>query len=197
MAGLLTLTISEKSELNPTMSWMPNPITMLFTLGVDADLSAQATRIDTLNFYYNVNDIAYKEKPCAVGPNGYYLDEHLPGSLLINSDLKLREWLTGQILYVPTGATQLDVSKGKAVSHTVRFQIVSSGDITPSWKLTHTTVNSGGKLLSGRRDRTHELSLTFGPADKEAKTLVGLAETEFQAQQFGASLSSRLMNVVP
>jgi hypothetical protein len=67
MAGLLTLTISEKSELNLTMSWMPNPITMLFTLGVDADLSAQATRIDTLNFYYNVSDIAYRENPALLG----------------------------------------------------------------------------------------------------------------------------------
>ncbi|MGA7265335.1 MAG: hypothetical protein WA709_21655 [Stellaceae bacterium] len=196
MAGLLTLTIAEKSELNPTVSWFPNPVTMLFSLGVGLDLSAEATRTDTLNFYYNVRDLAYKEKPCPVGPNGYHLDEHLPGSLLINSDLKLREWLTGQILYVATGATQLDVSKDKAVSHTISFEIISSADITPVWKLTHATVNSGGKLLSGRRDRTHELALTFGPANKEATTLAGLAQTEFQAQQFGASLSSRLRNLL-
>jgi hypothetical protein len=193
MAGLLTVTIAEKSELNPTLLWFPNPVTMLFTLGVGADLSAEATRIETLNFYYNVSDLK-KEKPCPVGPEGYHLDEHVPGSLLINSDLKLREWLTGQVLYVTTGATQLNL--GKAVSHTVRFEIVSSGDITPVWKLTHATVNSGGRLLSARRDRTHELALTFGPANKETRTLVGVAQTEFQAQQFGASLSSRLRNLL-
>ena len=197
MSGLLTLTIAESTEFNPTVSGTPNPMTMFFTLMGGIDLSAQATRINTLNFYYNVSDLAYKEKPCPVGPDGYYIDEHLPGSLLINSDLKLREWLTGQLLYVATGATQLDISDGKAVSQTIRFQIMSSGNVNPVWKLTNALVNSNGKLLSGSRNRTHELALTFGPANTKAKTLVGNAQTEFQAQQFGSSLSSRLLNFLP
>jgi hypothetical protein len=198
MSGLLTLTIAESSEFNPTVSGIPNPATMFLTLMGGIDLSATATRINTLNFYYNVSDIAYKESPCSVGPNGYdVVDEHLPGSLLINSDLKLREWLTGQLLYVATGATQLDISQGKAVSQTIRFQIVSSGNFNPVWKLTNALVNSNGKLLSGSRNRTHELALTFGPANKQAKTLVGNAQTEFQAQQFGSSLSSRLLTLLP
>lgn len=199
MSGLLTLTTAESTEFNPTVTGIPNPMTMFFTLMGGIDLSAQATRINTLNFYYNVSDLTYKEKPCPVGPNGDYIevDEHLPGSLLINSDLKLREWLTGQLLYVTTEATRLDISKGKAVSQAIRFQIISSGNVNPVWKLSNALVNSSGKLLSGSRNRTHELALTFGPADKEAKTLVGNAQTEFQAQQFGSSLSSRLLNFLP
>jgi len=64
--GLLTLTIRERTEANPTVNWTPNPVTALFTLAGGLDLSSEATRVEKLIFYYNVSDLAYKETACAV-----------------------------------------------------------------------------------------------------------------------------------
>lgn len=88
MQAALTLTVAEKTEVNPTGTWTSNPITLFFTLGGGVDASSEATRIDTLNFYYTVRAL-YAEPPC--NPNA--ASPHPVGSLLIQSDLKLREWL--------------------------------------------------------------------------------------------------------
>jgi predicted RNA-binding Zn ribbon-like protein len=47
----LTLTIEEKSELNPTALWTPNTIFSLFRA---ADVSADATRTDTINSFHTI-----------------------------------------------------------------------------------------------------------------------------------------------
>lgn len=197
VAGLLKLIIIEKSTTNPSVMWTPNPVTKLFSLFSDLNLSAQATQVQTLNFFYSVADLAYREAPCAV-VNGEYaqVGPHPAGSLMINSDLKVREWLAGQVLLVGTGAAQLSLQKD-ALTYQVDFQIVSSVDINPIWHLTRISVNSSGTLLSGRRDRTNSLILTFGPADLFAKALVGVAADQFRAEQIGSSIDSRLINLLP
>jgi hypothetical protein len=190
--GALTLMITEKSETNPTATWIPNPITALFTLAGGADVSSAATRTDVLNFYYNVSDLAYKETPCTYPYSG----NHPLGSLLINSDLGLREWLESVVLAVATGSTQL-LQQKDGITQTVKFQVVSRADITPIWKLTRFSVNSKGTFLSATRDRLHELLLTFGPVNKETKTLVGPAAGQFFAGQIGGAISNRLNNLLP
>lgn len=197
IAGLIKLTIVEKSNTNPTVTWTPNPVTKLFSLFADLNLSAQATRVQALNFFYGISDLAYKEAPCAV-VNGEYTEvgPHPLGSLMINSDLKIRDWLAGEVLLVGTGAAQMPLQKD-ALTYEVDFQVVSSADINPIWKLTRVSVNGSGTLLSGRRDRTNSLILTFGPADLFAKTLIGVAAGQFFAEQIGSAINSRLINVLP
>jgi hypothetical protein len=58
-------------------------------------------------------------------------------------------------------------------------------------------INASAKLLSGMRDRLHQLLLTLGPVDKEKKTLVGPAAGQFFAGQIGAAISSRVTVVAP
>ena len=55
--------------------------------------------------------------------------------------------------------------KSNVLSHEVKFEIVSSGNATPGWKLKQVTVNQSGNLFSISRDRIQDLIVTFGPAD--------------------------------
>ncbi len=45
------------------------------------------------------------------------------------------------------------VGKSQGLTHQVTFQVVSSGSLTPSWKLVRATINPTGTLASTSRDR--------------------------------------------
>lgn len=187
----LTLTIDEKTSINPTAIWTPpNPATALFTLAGGVSASADATRIDTLNFYHTVKDL-YRLGPCPAGDNAAAPMK----SLLIQGDLKLRQWLVSHVLAAGTGEitapTGIDTPlKQDALSHEVRFLVATSGNINPAWTFVHVNVNPAGPLLSTSRDRTHDLLLTFGPVDPSSKRLASVAAGTFQASQIGVYMRS-------
>jgi hypothetical protein len=180
----LTLTVEEKSTLNPTVVWMPpSPVTSVFTLSGTGTLSADATRTDKLNFYYTIPQLLARHH-CTPG-----IQHGSAPSLLIQSDLKTLEWL--QDYYQTVLTREIDASnsavdsfKQNVLSHEVKFEIVSSGGITPAWKLVRATVDQSGTLFSASRDRTHDLTLTFGPGN--ANGLTGqAAQAAFQASLIG------------
>lgn len=100
---------------------------------------------------------------------------------------------TGEITTASTPETPLEKN---ALSHDVKFEVVTSGNITPAWKLVQASVNQGGTFFSARRDRTHELLVTFGPSDPAAKSLLGPASQEFLAAQIGIAISNRVINAL-
>ena len=55
--------------------------------------------------------------------------------------------------------------KTDAISYEIKFVIVSSGNITPSWKLVQVSANASGTFFSAGRTRTHDLIITIGPDD--------------------------------
>jgi hypothetical protein len=67
------------------------------------------------------------------------------------------------------GATKADTSGGGAtkadtISYEIKFVIVSSGNVTPTWKLVRVSANTGSSPLFGlNRTRTHDLIITIGP----------------------------------
>jgi hypothetical protein len=120
-------------------------------------------------------------------------------SPLIQSDLKLGEWLNYQALPVATGEVGLPTSdsgvfKQNVLSHEVKFEIITSGGVTPAWKLVRATVNQTGTLLSATRDRTHDLLITFGPGTSSG--LVGQAASTHQASEIGLSVANNLKGSV-
>jgi hypothetical protein len=162
----ISLTVDEKSTLSPSGSWSPMKV---FFLGLGATASSEATRIETLNYYYLIKDlINAKEASC---PSR--IEDAAIGSLLIESDLKLTEWLSAVVLGQGTGeisfpqpppATAQSVPTAKnSFTHEVKFEIFTSGNITPMWKLALSTINPTGIFFSTSRDRTHDLLITFGP----------------------------------
>jgi hypothetical protein len=207
----LTLTIDEKTSLNPgavfntpmmpTKTWFPwgisVPGTQSYSLGLGGKFSSNATRIDKINSFYTVADLLL-ENP----ENRSCASSDMPGSyLMVQSDLKLKEWLnaavtpglTGEIDFPekPGGPTSKDV-----ISHQVKFVIDTSGDVTPTWRLVRITANGAGPLFNADRTRTQDLTITFGPTEQKRKDMPAGPTTPAQnahlASQIGLSVANNL-----
>ena len=77
----------------------------------------------------------------------------------------------------PVGATGQDL-----FTQEIKFIIVSTGNITPTWKLIQLSANSGnGSFFSTGRTRTHDLLITIGPPT--ARTV-----NDFLASQIGQAV---------
>ncbi|HKH81891.1 MAG TPA: hypothetical protein VKA03_09880 [Methylovirgula sp.] len=83
--------------------------------------------------------------------------------------MKLNEWLFDSVTVGDTGEVNYGTDtttgpfKQNVLSHEVKFEILSSGNATPGWKLTRVSINQTGTFLSASRDRTNDLIITFGP----------------------------------
>jgi hypothetical protein len=175
----LVLQVEEKTTLDPTMMLTPPmPKTSVFTLGATALQTADATRIDKVNFYYTIKELYLgRGRKCIRDENP------TPGSFLVQSDLKLSEWLHSYVDSIATGQVGTFGSasgpyKQNVLSHEVKFEAISTGSVTPAWKLVRVAFDQTGSLLAGTRDRTHDLIVTFGPLDKTQKGsfLIPIAE---------------------
>lgn len=192
----LTLTVEEKTSLNPTVLWSPlSPVTSVFTLAGGGTLSSDATRIDKLGYLYTVREL-YALRNC---PRDRIVENSKApvGSLLIQSDLKLREWLFDQIFNVGTGEYAVPTAittplKQNVISHEVKFEVISTGTLNPAWKLTRVALNQSSTLFSTTRDRTHDLVITFGPIDPATKGLTGAAAAEYLASRIGGAIGDNV-----
>jgi hypothetical protein len=174
----VNLTVVERSSINPTLLFTPPTVpTRTFTLGSGLTGSAEATRLQKTNVFFTLKElyrpsyfnVRTTDRGCR-DPSG---NKH--GSLLVDSDLKLNSLLEGRIgatilgSAASPGSQNIFVGQKNVLSQTVSFKIVTSGGITPTWKLVRATYNPTGTFLSAGRDRTHELVFTFGPLDKSTK----------------------------
>lgn len=185
----LTLRTRENSTLNPLGVWTPSNLAS-FTLGASGTLSSEAIRTNILNFYYAVPDLRARG-PCKTGVQ----PDNTVGSLLIQSDLKFGDWLFDQVTTAVTGETDAPVSptgplKQNVLSHEVSFEVVSTGGITPAWKLTEANFNQSGTFLQATRDRTHSLLITMGPGDPAG--LKGAAKDAHLAATIGLAVQNHL-----
>jgi hypothetical protein len=166
----LTLTLEEKSTLAPNLIWMPpSPASAVFTLGAGGGGTADATRTDKMSFYYLIPALR-QEQPCTSG-----VQQGNETSLLVENDLKLNEWLRAYLSTIGTqqgtAPTTADgVLKDTVLTHDIKFDITSTGNITPAWKLTRVSINPSGTFFSTSRDRTHDMSIVLGPGDKTGFT---------------------------
>ena len=156
----LTLINDEQGTIAPSVSWSPpSPPSSLFTLGAGVNFSSDATRTNKINAYYLVSDLEKARCSEAARPNGAYL---------LQSDLKLSEWLFDAVSASMTNTVNFKTTtlavKENVLQHEVKFNIVTSGTLNPSWKLTRVVVNPTGNMLSVNRTRTHDLLITLGPA---------------------------------
>jgi len=189
----ITLTVEEKTIVSPNVVGMPpSPITSVFTISGTATGSSDATRTEKVNFFYTVKEL-YKRGLCTTGeqPN-----TGAP-SLLIQNDLKIGDWLFDQLPVAGTHEATFpgsagNVFKQNVLSHETKFEVVTSGGVTPAWKLVRATVNQTGSFFSASRDRTSDLVVTFGPLDPKQnnKALIPQAENLHFVQQLGLASST-------
>jgi hypothetical protein len=146
----------------------------IFSLLGGANLLSDATRIEELDYYYTVRELQ-NQGPCSADAMRENASNYPAGSLLIYSDLKLAEWLSSVVLPKLTGDFPITDPANRnaknALTHHVTFKIVTSGNITPSWKLVHATINPIPPLFMASRTRTHDLLITLGP-NVENKNLI-------------------------
>ena len=185
----LTLALDEKSSVAPNGIFAPvSPLTSVFTLSGGLSASADASRVDKVNYYYKVKDLY-------LGPHGKCVRDTNPNtpreSLLIQSDLKLRQWLFSMTNGSASGVIT-SVGKQNVLSHEVTFDIMTNGNITPAWKLLRGSVNQGGTFLTASRDRKHDLTVTFGPVDKTQTALIPVAEAAHNTSLLVSGIKSAL-----
>jgi hypothetical protein len=162
-----------------------------FTLGFGGTLSSTATRIDKFNPQYS---IAFLSKPktkdsvCDPANDPFVrIGWNTPSSspFIIESHLGIKDWLLGALVVndllpsdVPPskspkpksapsgdgGSSGGGATKADTISYEIKFVIVSSGNVTPTWKLVRVSANTGSSPLFGlNRTRTHDLIITIGP----------------------------------
>jgi hypothetical protein len=163
----LTLTYDETGALAPGALGTPAPLIGVFSIGGGLNLSSEAVRTETLNSYFLVSDLNKKRCSPEALPNGPFL---------LQSDLKLSEWLndvyaTSLMQTVNFNESVAAASNNNVVQHEVKFIITTSGTLNPSWKISTVTVNPSGNLLSLGRVRTNDLLITLGPAQQAVLAL--------------------------
>jgi hypothetical protein len=162
----LNISVVEKSGLAPSVNWLPpSPSDAIFNLDAAIGLSSEATRVEKVGSYYTVGELVAR---------GYCDQKSRPGGLyLMQSDLKLREWLLYNVMLEGTGEIRFPRNanegpfKQDVLSHELKFEVISNASVTPGWKLSRVAINQSGPFFTAGRTRTHDLLITMGPIDKD------------------------------
>jgi hypothetical protein len=172
----LTLQVDGVSELNPGVTAI-NPLrgAEVFNLNLGGTLSSTATRTDKFDPYWTIAHLMLADTPrsvCSEGnedPFGAYGVRTAKSSPLIRSDLGIKDWLVGamavNLALNPPGNEGIEAEhkKDDAVTYEIKFVIVSSGEVTPIWKLLRVTANNRVPFFKTGRTRSHDLIITIGP----------------------------------
>lgn len=232
----LTLTVEEKTGLNPGIAFTP-PLApaittftspkvtvttpQTFSLSLGGNFSATASRKETLSWYIDFKKFTDQAslKRARVERNRLYHAARETGAspypewcnqgngALIQSDLKLREWLYAATLptFVRGGAIgdfsesirlAADKAKKDVISHEITFAIVYGGSITPSWKLLRVSGNQGAlPFLNLQRSPTQNLIITLGQATPTGVSNTAQATT--LASQIGQAVATAIRATPP
>jgi len=170
--GLVTLklTVQDQSALSPNAAFL-TPFGLKgvdsFSLGIGGSGSANATRTETMSYNYNNGEL-WKEAVKDVRA-GITDCQGFQQGVFISSDLKI-----GQFIYdkaVVAGASGPEAKPFSALQFEISFLASFSGNVTPTWKFTRTTVNGSGNLLSATRSDTNDVTITLGPLNNDTKAL--------------------------
>jgi hypothetical protein len=203
----LTLTVEEFSALNPGASLItpmipanprfpgdftnpvitvPTPQSYMFGLG--GTLSSDATRTDKFTSFYLIKNLQVDSPDC------HDLDPaNFDGSsLLLQSNLGIYNWLQNAV-QIRASRGVSEKSSDEVLSYDVKFEVVSSGNVTPTWNLVRVATSSA-PLFNTKRDRTHEMLISFGPAPDGQPS--PLATNDALAQQIGSAVGTAVRNAL-
>jgi hypothetical protein len=198
------LTVDEKSQLNPGLSWK-NPLGPTGTfqsISGGVQTSAEARRAETGAVTYSFADLL-KEAPitsCA-DQNGF----------LIHSNLRIAEFISNKIFItrvpgtVPKNPVSVDSSKPQvlnAFSDEITFTVMYGGSITPSWTFVRLSVNPTSPLFGVNRSKIQYVTITLAPlASPSSPTTAAIIAPEGQlidnANLTGHAVASALLNITP
>jgi hypothetical protein len=208
----ITLTVEEATALNPSLS-LNNPLAphntifpggivvpgpQSFSLGLGGTLSTDATRYDKYTFFYKVKDLETYNDACQKPetPGSVAPEDFQGSSLLLESDLGMQPWLE-KVWGIRTGIGVSGKNAQEVLTYDVKFEIISSGNVNPAWKLTPVSTATGSlPLFSAKRDRTHEMLLTLGPLSSDKSQPSTLSANDALAAQIGSAVGIAVKNAL-
>jgi len=194
----LQITVDESTGLNPGAT-LTNPLAPVssfgssvaqsFKLSLGGTFSTEANRQDKFTYYYLVKDLEGKQPACDY-PREY------GSSFLLDDNLEIQRWLANA-MNMRTSLQTSEVSQQKVATYDIKFIVTTNVGVTPAWTLLRVTASNGTPNFLGlNRNRTHELILTFGPAQSggpggKAQPSPIVANDAI-AQQIGAAVANAL-----
>ena len=152
----LTLTVDEKTSLNPGLSLTKILSDGTINLALGGTFTTDATRVLTLSWFLVFRDLL-REKP----------DTHdcaLLGPYPIYGNLKIKEGLYSGAFSASTMGTVSDPFKSggplDVIEHHVTFEVDFIGNATPSFKFVNVSANTDGTFLTASRTRKDDLLIT-------------------------------------
>ncbi|UFS78373.1 hypothetical protein LPB73_13760 [Tardiphaga sp. 37S4] len=200
----MTLTIAESSAVTPNLTYnrtltdgMESGVSIgrNWGIGLSGELSSTATRTDTTYSYWGVANIAgpgKNKKMCDV--EDWPIEQNV-SSLFVKSDLGIERFLrdhvkAADLLYSSKPRGDKKPEKVDVYSYDLKFVVVSSGGVSPQFKLIPLS-GGGTPILNVNRTRTHELLLTFGPTGPNGFTPSDISFSQHLTNQLNSSLGRR------
>jgi len=174
----LVLTVDEKAAVAPGLT-VNNPmknIISTFSSGgnvpsqqnatqtVGGSLSSDATRAETVSFFYPFTDLIAEHDRIVAARNA----PESPcsgGGALVDGDLRIADFMRAKVLMSRVPGTLIRKS-GQSPFDTLTYHITfieaATGTFTPAWKLERLTISPTPPLLNGSRTRTDDLTITMG-----------------------------------
>jgi hypothetical protein len=187
----LKLTAEDQSGLTPNASFLTPFVNAAesFTLGIGGSGTAHATRVETIQFSYsNAELLAEAYKDLHAGLPSCQGFQH---GIMIDSDLKIGQFIYDKAVIAGAAGEATSKSLTTAPFSQLQFELTFTaslgGNITPTWKFTRTTVNSG-TLFSATRTNTDYVVITLGAPTADTKALHNAAVTGSFVGQSNQSL---------
>ncbi|ANC86667.1 hypothetical protein A7E77_07035 [Sphingomonas sp. NIC1] len=200
----LVLSVNNKNNFSPSLSAttpLENAVTVFTkngnvttgqnrSLGLGFSWSADATRTETIGFYYSFEDLKKLTlDPTKCKPNtGPYLA----------SDLKIDDFLMKglDMSFQPDALLRKDgESPYTTFTYQVKFIVTTGGNLTPAWKLVELSANQSGNLFAASQIKTDELTITMGKVvtdDKGNK----VPRKDFDDQHFANLVGQAVANAL-
>lgn len=145
------------------------------SLGIGGSYTSDATRTETVGFYYPFRDLlakgaAAQDLPPGTGTgrlcgkiDGFAKDDDLDIENFVMSKVYISQ--QQDVLARKPGASPYDV-----FNYEVSFVVTTSANVTPGWTLARVAVMPTGTFFDGQRVRTNDLTISMGPPDKQDPT---------------------------
>jgi len=168
-------------------TWGAQMTLTLSTGGLANGTYGAATRMNRINTYQLVADL----KKAVCGPGG-----RPDGGNLLQTDLKLREWLVSAVSsddVVASGPPRVPFQN--ALQHEVKFVILSTGVSSLPWKATSVAVDRRPNSAVLPEMRVHDLIITFGPTVSSGANSTGRKDARVPSQQASDLHLSAIMSL--
>jgi hypothetical protein len=131
-----------------------------FSVSVGATASANALRTEMIQYTFSNRDLLR-----LIGPDCL---SHQPSGVLIDGDLKIREFIYDKAVIAASNNAILSGSASQRPSFNtwteeITFVAAYGGTATPTWKLARLTANASSNLVVAERTNTNDLIITLGP----------------------------------